>query len=163
LSGLGKGRIICWDNRRAPNKEVDLLNFYTTPVRSKNITSGYSRGNPDSRTVHRQQYYERLGGGALRRSRGRIQPSKIGVRVGRIRDYSSTRYHNRPVSEARLPLPRHLGSARVGQREQCEHKSHYRGPQQVLPGSPTRIFARQPAAYPTKAPKQAESAPRQAP
>jgi hypothetical protein len=28
FSGLGKGRIrLCWDNRRAPNKEEDLSNF----------------------------------------------------------------------------------------------------------------------------------------
>jgi hypothetical protein len=28
FSGLGKGRIrLCWDNRRAPNKEEDLLIF----------------------------------------------------------------------------------------------------------------------------------------
>jgi hypothetical protein len=40
---------LCWDNRRAPNKEANLLNFYTTTVRSKNIISGYSRGNPEGR------------------------------------------------------------------------------------------------------------------
>jgi hypothetical protein len=47
--GSGEKESDCWDNRRAPNKEADLLNFYTTTVRSKNIISGYSRGDPDSR------------------------------------------------------------------------------------------------------------------
>jgi hypothetical protein len=37
FSGLGKGTIrLCWDNRRAPNKEEDLLYFYTAAVRSQN-------------------------------------------------------------------------------------------------------------------------------
>jgi len=90
--GSGKKGWDCWDNRRAPNKEVDLLDFYTTTLRSKNMKSGYSRGGSDGRTVHRQQYLERLGGGALRRSRGRIQPGNIRVRVGCIRDYGSTRF-----------------------------------------------------------------------
>jgi hypothetical protein len=35
--GSGEKESDCWDNRRAPNKEADLLNFYTTTVRSKNI------------------------------------------------------------------------------------------------------------------------------
>ena len=37
FSGLRKGRIrLCWDNRRAPNKEEDLSYFYTAAVRSQN-------------------------------------------------------------------------------------------------------------------------------
>ncbi len=27
---------LCWDNRRAPNKEADLLDLYTTALRCKN-------------------------------------------------------------------------------------------------------------------------------
>jgi hypothetical protein len=47
--GSGEKVLDCWDNRRAPNKEADLSNFYTTTVRFKNIVSGYCRGDPDSR------------------------------------------------------------------------------------------------------------------
>jgi hypothetical protein len=36
--GSGEKESDCWDNRRVPNKEADLLNFYTTTVRSKNIS-----------------------------------------------------------------------------------------------------------------------------
>ena len=36
--GSGEKESDCWDNRRAPDKEVDLLNFYTSLVRSKNIS-----------------------------------------------------------------------------------------------------------------------------
>src|SRR5215217_4378975 len=39
----------------------------------------------------------------------------------------------------------------------------YRGPQQGLPGSPTRTSVRSPAAYPTKAREQAENTPHSTP
>ena len=34
--GSGKKGKDCWDNRRAPNKEADLLDPYTTALRSQN-------------------------------------------------------------------------------------------------------------------------------
>ena len=34
--GSGKNEWDCWDNRQAPNKEADLLDPYTTALRSQN-------------------------------------------------------------------------------------------------------------------------------
>jgi hypothetical protein len=51
--GSGEKESDCWDNRRAPKikrRTSDLLNFYTTTIRSRNLASGYSRGNPDGIT-----------------------------------------------------------------------------------------------------------------
>ena len=71
-----------------------------------------------------------------------------------------------PVGRASAPSARSAWASAPRQRPsqwQCEPRSHYRGAQQVLPGSPTRISVSQPAAYPTKARKQAESAPHSTP
>jgi hypothetical protein len=36
--GSGEKESDCWDNRRAPDEEAGLLNFYTIAVRSQNIS-----------------------------------------------------------------------------------------------------------------------------
>jgi len=64
---------------------ADLLEIHIPlQLRSQNIISGYSRGDPDGRTVHRQQYLERLNGGAvLRRCKLRSQGFKTPLLAGR--------------------------------------------------------------------------------
>jgi hypothetical protein len=48
--GSGEKEWDCWDNRRAPNTEADLIDFYTTTVQSKNIINGYSEVDPEGST-----------------------------------------------------------------------------------------------------------------
>ncbi len=58
---------------------ADLLEIHIPfQLRSQNTISGYSRGDPEGRTVHRQQYYERLNTGAvLRRCKLRLKGLRL--------------------------------------------------------------------------------------